>query len=83
MAKIRSDPSQGWSSRNTEGSVMARSVKGLVKQATSKVAQVPGAEAIVLQAVRDIFKEVRQLRRDNARLERENERLRSRLAGGR
>jgi cell division septum initiation protein DivIVA len=62
---------------------MARGVGGLMKAAAGSVAQIPGAEEIVLAAVRDIFKELKQLRRDNARLTRQVETLQQRLDAGR
>ena len=62
-------------------------VNSLVKSATSLVAQVPGGERLVLQAVKDLLDELRVLRRTkatlenkNAALEKENERLRTRVA---
>ena len=61
---------------------MARSIGGLVKSAVGSVAQMPGAEDIVLQAVRDIFTELKQLRRENDKLHKQVERLEQRLAGG-
>ena len=62
---------------------MARGVGGLVRRATDLAAQVPGAEGVVLQAVRDMFSELKQLRRENDRLRREIERLRQRVAASR
>jgi cell division septum initiation protein DivIVA len=61
---------------------MARGIGGLMKAAAGSVAQVPGAEEIVLAAVRDIFKELKQLRRENARLKAEIDRLNQRIDRG-
>jgi hypothetical protein len=56
-----------------------RGVGGLVKTATNVLAEVPGGERLVLQAVKDMLDELRNLRKVNARLERENGRLRERI----
>ena len=61
---------------------MARGIGSLVKSAAGSVAQIPGAEEIVLSAVRDIFKELKQLRRENERLRNEIDRLQQRLDAG-
>jgi hypothetical protein len=60
---------------------MARSGvgSGLIKGATNLIAQVPGGENLVLQAVRDLLNELKRLRRDNDKLTREVARLNERL----
>ncbi|MGH7722286.1 MAG: hypothetical protein ACRENL_05550 [Candidatus Dormibacteria bacterium] len=58
---------------------MARGIARLMKTASGMVAQVPGGEEIVMEAVRDIFMELKKLRRENHRLQNENQRLRERL----
>jgi hypothetical protein len=62
---------------------MARGIGSLVKSAVGSVAQVPGAEEIVLQAVRDIFNELKQLRRENDRLRKQVDGLNRQLDAAR
>lgn len=54
-------------------------VGSLVKTATHFVAQVPGGERLVLQAVKDMLDELRDLRRQNASLQKDNDKLRARI----
>jgi hypothetical protein len=54
-------------------------VGSLVKTATHYVAQAPGGERLVLQAVKDLIDELRDLRRKNAALQRDNDKLRARV----
>ena len=61
---------------------MARGIGGIMKAAAGSVAQVPGAEDVVLAAVRDIFKELKHLRRENARLTRQLDTVVRRLGAG-
>lgn len=51
-----------------------------MKATTGLIAQVPGGETLVLQAVRDLLGELRLTRRRNASLSKEVERLKARLA---
>ena len=54
-------------------------VNGIVKSATNFMAQVPGGERLVLQAVKDMMDELRRLRRDKAMLEKRNQQLQARI----
>lgn len=59
---------------------MARNgVNRIVAAATDVLAEIPGGERLVLQAVKDMLEELRELRGKNAHLVKENQKLKERV----